>query len=284
MIYLILTILCSSSITLLFRYTEKKDINKYGVLCTNYIVCIASSLYFTGYGSDIIPSGHEGMLALKLGLINGVMYLAGLVLNQRNVKVNGPIMTATFSRLGLLIPISGSIIFLGERPTGIKILGILLAVLAIIYVSSSRGKEKVSSNGFKVKAWLIVMLAVSGSSGFITKIFQHNGSSLWDNQFLLYTFIMAFILCTILLVKSGKKLRLSDVLYGIAIGIPNYYSSLFELKALNQIPAFIVFPSTSICTILVISLLSMAIFKERITKKQLVSIFIIMIALVLLNI
>lgn len=284
MIYLIFAILCSSSITLLFRFTEKKDINKYGMLCTNYLICIASSLYFTGYSSNVIPSGHQGTMAFGFGIVNGVIYLAGLVLNQRNVKTNGPIMTATFSRLGLLIPITGSIILLGERPGAIKILGILLAVFAIIFVSSNNGKEETASKGFKEKSWLIIMLVVSGTSGLLTKIFQYTGNGQWDNQFLLYTFSMAFVLCTILLVKSGKKIKPEDVLYGIALGLPNYMSSRFELKALNQIPAFIVFPSESICTILVVSLFSMVIFKEKITKKQVISILIIMAALVLLNI
>lgn len=284
MIYLIFAILCSSSITLLFRFTEKKDINKYGMLCTNYLACIASALYFTGYSSDIIPSGHDGMMAFGFGIINGAIYLAGLILNQRNVKTNGPIMTATFSRLGLLIPIAGSIVFLGERPGAVKILGILLALFAIIFVSTSNGKEESNTNGFKEKSWLIIMLVVSGASGLLTKIFQYTGNGQWDNQFLLYTFSMAFVLCAILLVKSGKKIRLADLLYGIALGLPNYMSSRFELKALNQIPAFIVFPSESICTILVVSLFSMVIFKEKITKKQVISILTIMAALVLLNI
>lgn len=283
LIYLILTILCSSSITLLFRFTEKKDLNKYGMLCTNYIICIASSLYFTGYNSNVIPSGHDGMKALGFGIINGFIYLAGLVLNQRNVKTNGPIMTATFSRLGLLIPITGSIIFLGERPGVIKISGMLLAVFAIIFVSSGNGKEESASKGFKEKSWLIIMLVVSGASGLLTKIFQHTGNGQWDNQFLLYTFTIAFILCTLLLIKSGKRIRFTDILYGIALGLPNYMSCRFELKALNQVPAFIVFPSESICTILVVSLFSMVIFKEKITKKQVISILIIMAALVLLN-
>jgi drug/metabolite transporter (DMT)-like permease len=254
------------------------------MLCTNYLFCIAEALYFTGNNSALIPSDHDGMLAFKFGIVNGVLYLAGLVLNQRNVKINGPIMTTTVSRLGLLIPMTGSIIFLGERPTEIKILGMLLAVFAIIFISTSKRKEEVTSNGFMAKAWLIVMLIVSGTAGLVTKVFLHTGNGQWDNQFLLYTFIMAFILCTILLVKSGKKIRPSDMLYGIALGVPNYMSSLFELKALNKIPAFIVFPSVSICTILVVSLFSMVVFKEKITKKQVISILIIMIALVLLNI
>lgn len=284
MIYLILTILCSSSITLLFRYTEKRNPNKYGMLCTNYLICIASALCFTGYSSKIMPSGHDGMTAFGFGAVNGVIYLAGLVLNQRNVKTNGPIMTATFSRLGLLIPITGSIILLGERPGAVKISGILLAVSAIVFVSTSSGKEEAASHDFKEKLWLIIMLVVSGMSGLLTKIFQHTGNGRWDNQFLLYTFSMAFVLCTVLLIKLGKKIRLADLLYGSALGIPNYLSSRFELKALNQIPAFIVFPSESICTILVVSLFSMFIFKERITKRQVTGILMIMAALVLLNI
>ena len=56
----------------------------------------------TGYGS-----------ALGLGAAQGVMYLLTLVILQANIRKNGVILSATFARLGLIVPMG-----LRWRPSG----------------------------------------------------------------------------------------------------------------------------------------------------------------------
>ena len=67
------------------------------------------------------------------------------------------------------------------------------------------------------------------------------------------------------------------------LGIPNYYSARFLLKALGSIPAVVAYPTCSVATIAVVSLAGIFLFRERITKKQVFAMCIIVVALVLLN-
>ena len=71
--------------------------------------------------------------------------------------------------------------------------------------------------------------------------------------------------------------------FGVLLGIPNFLSSLFLLKALSTVPGVIAFPSYSVATILVVALAGLLFFRERLTKKQMVGGLLICIALVLLN-
>ena len=75
-----------------------------------------------------------------------------------------------------------------------------------------------------------------------------------------------------------------DVLFGILLGVPNYFSASFLLKALNDIAAVIVFPTFSVATVVVISMTGMLVFKEKLSKKQWIAMGLILAALVLLNI
>ena len=76
---------------------------------------------------------------------------------------------------------------------------------------------------------------------------------------------------------------MAEVLFGILIGIPNYFSARFLLQSLNALPAIIVYPTYSVATIVVVSLAGVCFFRERLGRRQKVAILAILAALVLLN-
>jgi len=91
------------------------------------------------------------------------------------------------------------------------------------------------------------------------------------------------ILCIGLCIYKKQGLSLMDVVFGLAIGIPNYFSALFLLRSLEAIPAVVAYPSYSAGTIIMITVVSMLIFKERLNKRKMIALGIILAALVFLN-
>ena len=75
-----------------------------------------------------------------------------------------------------------------------------------------------------------------------------------------------------------------ELLYGLLLGIPNYFSARFLLRALERVAAVIVFPTFSVGTILVVTLTGVLLFKERLGKRQWVAVAAILAALILLNV
>ena len=71
---------------------------------------------------------------------------------------------------------------------------------------------------------------------------------------------------------------------GILGGVPNYFSSFLLLRSLISLPAFLVYPLFSTGTILAVIAFSVPVFHERLTRRQVVGIVMILIALALLNI
>lgn len=72
--------------------------------------------------------------------------------------------------------------------------------------------------------------------------------------------------------------------FGLLIGIPNYGSALFLLRSLSSIPAMIAYPTYSVASIVLVTLMGVMVFKEKLSHRQGVSMMIIFAALVLLNI
>ena len=98
-----------------------------------------------------------------------------------------------------------------------------------------------------------------------------------------YIFLFAGLATLVLLVKSRRALTGRDVFFGVLVGVPNFLSSRLLLAALTELPAFLVYPSYSVGVILVISVASFFLFRERLNRRQMGAAGMILGALVLLN-
>jgi len=117
----------------------------------------------------------------------------------------------------------------------------------------------------------------------MTKVYEYYGVKALENHFLFYNFGVAFLLCVALCIARRQRLTLMDALFGMLVGVPNYFSTLFLLMALQTIPAIVAYPASSVGSIVLILLCGRFFFKERLTRKQLAAMGVIIVSLVLLN-
>ena len=273
MLNLLLAIGSSALVSLTMRLSGGKIQNNIAMLMVNYLLCAGlSAMYIT-------PGGTGLGFAVGSGLINGVLYLAGFVLLQQNVRTNGVVLSSTFLKLGLLVSMVVSVVFFGERPGAPQWLGFGLAVAAIVLMNFRPGEGKAGNT-----LGLIALLLAGGGGDAMSKVFEELGNPSRSGPFLLVTFLTAFALCA-LWIGSGKagKPGKWEVIFGLAIGIPNFFSAKFLLGALQDIAAVIVYPVYSVATILTVTLAGILFFREKLEKRQWLALAIILPALVLLN-
>ena len=266
MLFLCLAILSSSAIALLMR------------LSANYLICAFLGASYAGF--DLLQVQVPGFsLIMGLGLISGIVYLGGFVLFQWNTVKNGVVLTSVFMKLGLLVPMVLSVLFFHELPTWAQILGFCIAILAIMLINFTG-----NGNAGRFRWQLLAMLVLCGSSDAMSKVFKVMGPEVLSNQFLFYTFFFAFVLCVGLVLYKKERPGIREFLFGAAIGIPNFFSSKFLLSALAELPAVVVYPSFSIATMLITTLVGVLFFKEQLRKLQWLALVAILVALLLLNI
>lgn len=278
MIYLILAILSSALVSIVVRLSGKYVSGNVGMLAVNYMMCLAIATIGAGV-QNVLPAIEGIGFTVGLGLFNGILYLLGFVLLQVNVRRNGVVMSSTFMKLGVLVPMVVSICFFGEIPELAQILGFILVIAAIILINFE--KEQTT---MEFKAGLILLLLAGGGGDAMSKVFEELGNEKLSEQFLLYTFLTALILCVGLVIYRKEKLGKMEIFFGLLIGIPNFFSAKFLLQALGTVPAVITYPTYSIATIVVVSLTGVILFKEKVGKRQKIAMGIIFVALALLNI
>ena len=278
MLYLLLAILCSALLSVVMRLSKEKVIGNVSMLAMNYVMCFVIAGLYAGVG-DLFPA-REGLgSTLGMGVINGVFYLASFLLLQKNIHCNGVVLSTIFMKLSLLVPMVVSILWFGEIPALLQIVGFLIAVAAIVLINFGTDS---SAAGFKIG--LIFLLLVGGGGDTMAKIYEELGSQSLSGHFLFYTFGVALILCICLAIYKKERPGKWELLYGLLLGIPNYFSARFLLRALEHVAAVIVFPTFSVGTILVVTLTGVLLFKERLGKRQWIAVAAILAALILLNI
>ena len=131
---------------------------------------------------------------------------------------------------------------------------------------------------------LILMLLAGGSGDAMSKVFEVYGNASGADLFLFYTFVSAFVLCVVLIFVKKERIDKYSILFGVLVGIPNFFSAKFLLMSLGSLSAVIVYPTFSVATILVVTVAGVCLFKERLKKKQWAALAVILAALVMLNI
>lgn len=276
MIYLLLAIISSALVSIFMRLGTHGRPQSISMLASNYLICTVIAVSIMG-PKNIIPQGGLGS-TLPLGLFTGLLYLLGFLLLQLNVQKNGVVLSSVFIKLGLLVPMVLSIAAFGEIPRPVQIIGFIIALGAMILINLEK-----NHSAMEFRLGLILLLLVGGCSDAMSKVFEQIGNPMHSEQFLFLTFFAALILCVFLALLRKERPTATELLYGLLIGIPNYFSARFLLMSLETLPAVITYPTFSVATIVVVAVAGVVFFKEKLGKRQWTAVGAILVALALLN-
>ena len=258
MFFLIAGLVCSALVSIVLKVAGRWSYDRYGMLAVNYASCLVPFM-LSQAGRPLPPIDSDFTLCLAFALVNGFLYLAGMVFNQINVRRNGAILQSTFSRLGVMVPTTLSIVLFGERPSPKQLVGIAMVLAAFCIMNLPQEKDEKG------------------------KVFQQFGSRELEDWFMGLTFLCAAIACIIVTIFRKGRIGQKELVIGVCLGIPNYLSSLFLLKSLSYVSAYIAYPTYSVGAILVVMVIGVIVFRERLTKWSIISLAIIIPAILLLN-
>jgi len=126
-IFLLLAIISSTSISLILKYSESKNLNRYAVTSSNYIAAFTASIILMLSKSEgVILNGLEDVAVL--GIFAGIMYFLGFIFIQKSIKENGVGITGAVSKTGIILPVVLSMILWREIPGVIQSAGVILSI------------------------------------------------------------------------------------------------------------------------------------------------------------
>lgn len=271
MIYLLLSVLSSTIIFVVFRLYKIFGINTLQAIIVNYF--IACTVGFFGYieGTDLshVPGENWFPGALMLGVLFITVFNLAAITTQKS----GLSVVAVATKMSVAIPVLCGI-FLYNESTGIlKITGIILA-LAAVYLTSIKSKEGIS---IKTKNLVFPLLVFLGSGIIDTSLKYLETTYVSETDVGLFSstiFATAGTIGILILIGQGilGKLEISfrNILGGIALGIPNYYSIYFLVMALRSegFDSSTIFTMNHVAIVTISTLVGIVLFREKLIRKN----------------
>lgn len=271
MIYLLLSVLSSTIIFVVFRLYKKYDVNTLQAIIVNYFV--ACTVGFFGYidGSDFTHVPKESWFPGALML--GFLFIAVFNLAAITTQKSGLSVVAVATKMSVAIPVLCGI-FLYNESTGIlKILGILLA-LAAVYLTSIKSKEGIS---IKSKNLIFPLLVFLGSGIIDTSLkylettyVSKTDVGLFSSSIFATAGTIGIIILIVQAFMGKLKITGKNILGGIALGIPNYYSIYFLVMALRSegFDSSTIFTMNHVAIVTFSTLVGIVLFKEKLIRKN----------------
>lgn len=285
MIYLLLSITASTLIFIIFKLLDRFNINTFHTIVVNYVAACSFGLwsYNAPVSLDIILNSKWVYGAIGLGFLFISIFNVMALTAQRN----GLSVVSVASKMSVIIPIIFGIYVYNESVGFQKITGIILA-LASVYLTSVKPK---TTKNLSKGLWLpIILFFGSGTIDTSVKYFEttyvpKNGIPLFTACIFGFAFIIGITLLGYKSIKTPTKISIRAVIAGSLLGIVNYCSVYYLLKALNHdsLESSSVFTIINVAIVMVSTLLGLLFFKESISKTNWLGITLAIISIVLVT-
>lgn len=285
MFYLIATILLNTLLSAILKILPRYNINALQSIVVNYWVCVITGSLFIG--SFPIAATSVGQPWFPWSLLMGAGFIFVFNLLAYSTKMEGVTTATIANKLSLVIPVVASILLYNDYMSGSKIAGILLAFPAV-YLTSSVKENKSDRHQF---FWPVLLFITSGLLDTLVKYVQHLALPTAAIQaiYTIHVFAVAGVIGTLLVLVMallGKtKLEWKNLVAGILIGIPNYFSIYYLIRMLNSnfLQSSAAIPVNNIGILITSTLMAILIFKEKVTVPRIIGLVLAIGAILLIS-
>lgn len=273
MLMLVAAIACSVAVSVLLKLVRSSKIRVSQTILVNYGVAAACAWWLLQPELTVLlqPSVHW-LLLLALGLLLPTVFL---VMAQA-VAVAGIALSDAAQRLSLFIPLLLSFVLFAEQPRLFTLLGVALALAAMLCLVYRPGGVA-ARNG---SGWLL--LAVWLGYGVIDVLFKRmalTGAAF--SASLLAAFVLAGLLLGGWLWWRREQWHAPSLMLGLLLGglnFGNIYAYIRAHQHFAQQPA-LVFAAMNMGVICLGALLGLWLFKERLSRINLVGVGLALLAI-----
>lgn len=287
-------------IVIIILFIALQDIlRKQLTLKTDAKVQVVTSLF------NLCMTGASMCLFFVLWLIRGftvhwptIWYAIGfgitfVVIIQCSVKAVqcGPLsLSSLIVSLSLILPALFGIVALGEPFRVTTSVGLLFLIASLVLVNKQ--SKTIGENQMKITPrWLIyiaICFLTNGGCSVMSKLHQFQFPGLYQAEFLGVAMTTATALNLVLVLCSPKD-GLSQVwkpclLYGGLTGLLNGTHNFFVFTIASLLPAAVMYPLISAGGLILTFFICLLIYKERLSKAQVLGVIIGVVSIVFLNI
>tara|TARA_B100001142_G_scaffold322362_1_gene370468 strand:- start:13882 stop:14694 length:813 start_codon:yes stop_codon:yes gene_type:complete len=268
---------------------KKYKVDNLQTLIVNYLTAAILSYFLLEQDFSIYHILQSDWIMHSI--IIGSLFIIVFNFYAFGIQKVGISVTTVANKISLIIPVCTALILYPKENSfdELKVIALFLALIGI-YLSTTKG-GKITFD--KKYLWIIILVFTGqGVSDAIFNDFAQRFPNEGGYLFFMSLFLFASITGILLYIFSGKYIKLKNPLqlkslsWGILLGIPNFFSLVFFLKALNdpELASSIIFPLVSMGVIISSSIIGTVLFKEKLSNNNWIGILLSICAIYILSI
>lgn len=283
MIYLLLSILFSSGIFVIFKYFGIYKVDTFKAIFVNYIVALTIGFSFAEKSFSVLEIPNQPWFL-------GAVFLGGLFVSiffvmAMTAQKNGVSVASVAGKMSVVIPVLFGVFLYNESVTILKIVGIIIALIAVYLASVKEVKTT-----HKKTSLLFPVLLFFGSGVIDTTLKYIEVTFVPKEEVAIFSGSLFGIAgcfgLIVLLIKAIKKrspFGVKNIIAGVALGVPNYYSIVFLIKALQTegIESSTLFTINNVGIVIVSTLVGILLFKEQFSFKNKIGVALAIVGIVI---
>jgi drug/metabolite transporter (DMT)-like permease len=200
---------------------------------------------------------------------------------------NGLSVASVATKMSVVIPVVFGIYAYNESTNIQKLLGILLALIAVVLVSVK------SKSNVRLKSNLLLPIIVFLGSGIIdtsikyleTNYVEDNGIPLFSATIFCFAGIIGIGVLIFKKLKKELTFNKISLLGGFLLGIVNYASIYYLLKALDHesLESSTIFTVNNVAIVMLSAIIGLSLFREKLSNKNWVGVGLAIISILLVT-
>lgn len=227
----------------------------------------------------------------------GIFFVLTLITMTMAMNSGHMGVTLLIQNSSLMVPTIYGMLVWKEKLTGLKLAGILLILLLLLLSAGDGSTAAGNRENWNRRRWIILTgLAFFGDGvlGILQGMMSHASAETSSVTFTFWTSIFSIavaaavcVYCALrgqaVRIAGGKSDRtiFAGLIAGIGVGTAG--GNCFSILALTQLPAMVLFPLRQAGLVLLMWLAGIAIYREKVTGRGLLMLFVGLLGLVLLN-
>jgi drug/metabolite transporter (DMT)-like permease len=277
----------SSLIFVVFRAYRTYGVSTFHAIVVNYLTALFTGLLL--YKGPLKVSEIPAQPWVTGALFLGVLFILIFNLMARTSQQLGVSVASVATKMSLVIPVLAGLILYGEQLNATKVAGILTALVAVFFASLKDAKRRFKQD---LRILLLPLLVFLGSGIIDSSIKFLQSTRVPESEYSVFSAtIFGFAALSglaILVIRSPRDFlhwNPLTILGGVALGIPNFFSVYFLLRALQfeGLNSASIFTLNNVAIVMLTTLLGILLFREPMSNRNWAGIGLAVVSILLIS-
>ena len=267
MMYLILSVVFTILVFVILKEFNRFKVDNFQAIVINYFVAFTTGVFF----DDVLYSTNQiltkpwvwGAIAIA------VLFIIGFNLMAVTAQKLGLFMMTVSSKMSMMIPIIVGVMLYQDKIGYLKLFGVILALFGVWFVAKKKETSRYDKSYWYLPFLIFIVGGVADSliNHMQTQMVGHQEQAQFTSVLFLFCGLIGMVVLVASLLRGKKKICFKSWLGGVVLGVPNYFTIYYLVKALSysHFGTAFIFSFNNVFIVIGSLLLGVWVYKEKLS-------------------